>query len=96
MTPYCISVNNAHNIRAFNFRTAYTIQKYFNNENVVIYVSLRPWVARRSHLHCTFLLNCTVNPMHTRPLIHIRNWFKQIMLGVNTLNPDSNPHLDVD
>ena len=37
-TPYCISINNAHNFCAFNFRIAHDIQKYFNNENFAIYM----------------------------------------------------------
>ena len=35
--PYHISVNNEHNFRAFNFRIAHSIRKYFNNEYFVIY-----------------------------------------------------------
>jgi hypothetical protein len=37
MTPYRISINNAHNFHAFNFRTDQSVRKYFNNEIFAIY-----------------------------------------------------------
>jgi hypothetical protein len=37
MTRYRISVNNAHNFCALNFRTDQSVRKYFNNENFAIY-----------------------------------------------------------
>ena len=37
-----------------------------------------------------------MNTVYTRPLNRIRNWFKSVSLGINTLNLDSDNHPDVD
>ena len=37
MTPYCVTVSNAYNFCAFNFRASLAVRKYINNENFTIY-----------------------------------------------------------
>ena len=49
MTPYHISINNAHNFRALNFHIAHSIQKYFSNENFMIYSIYRRVMSNASH-----------------------------------------------